>query len=174
MAFHSLRRASGSRCSTSSFGSFGASGRRARSTSMASITPCETSTRCPSRSSDRGSCGRGGPRSLALAARHGDEYNTFHKGVDECRELRALLDGACEREGRDPATLPLSLMAGVSIGRDHSEQDDEWVTGSVGEAAAYLRVLDEVGVRRVMLQHLDHEDLEMVELIGRELAPAVA
>jgi alkanesulfonate monooxygenase SsuD/methylene tetrahydromethanopterin reductase-like flavin-dependent oxidoreductase (luciferase family) len=118
--------------------------------------------------------GRGGPRSLALAARHGDEYNTFHKGVDECRELRALLDGACEREGRDPATLPLSLMAGVSIGRDHPEQDDAWVTGSVGEAAAYLRVLEEVGVRRVMLQHLDHEDLEMVELIGRELAPAVA
>ena len=25
-----------------------------------------------------------------------------------------------------------------------------------------------------MLQHLDHTDLEMVELIGHELAPAVA
>jgi len=25
-----------------------------------------------------------------------------------------------------------------------------------------------------MLQHLDHQDLAMVELIGRELAPAVA
>jgi alkanesulfonate monooxygenase SsuD/methylene tetrahydromethanopterin reductase-like flavin-dependent oxidoreductase (luciferase family) len=118
--------------------------------------------------------GRGGPRSLELAARHADEYNTFHKGVDECRELRALLDGACERTGRDPATLPLSLMAGVSIGRDHPHQDSAWVTGSVEEAAAYLRQLEEVGVRRVMLQHLDHQDLEMVALIGRELAPAAS
>jgi hypothetical protein len=29
-------------------------------------------------------------------------------------------------------------------------------------------------VTRVMLQHLDHEDLDTVEWIGRELAPAAA
>jgi hypothetical protein len=29
-------------------------------------------------------------------------------------------------------------------------------------------------VERVMLQHLDHRDLEMVALIGQELAPLVA
>ena len=29
-------------------------------------------------------------------------------------------------------------------------------------------------MERVMLQHLDHRDLEMVALIGRELAPAMA
>jgi alkanesulfonate monooxygenase SsuD/methylene tetrahydromethanopterin reductase-like flavin-dependent oxidoreductase (luciferase family) len=118
--------------------------------------------------------GRGGPRSVELAVRHADEYNTFHKGVDECRELRARLDEACERGGRDPVTLPLSLMAGVSIGRDHPEQDEAWVTGSVEEAAAYLHELEEAGVTRVMLQHLDHEDLDMVELFGHELAPAAA
>jgi len=37
-----------------------------------------------------------------------------------------------------------------------------------------LRTFERAGVERVMLQHLDHQDLDMVDLIGRELAPAVA
>ena len=42
------------------------------------------------------------------------------------------------------------------------------------EAVQRLRELESAGVTRVMLQHLDHEDLETVEWIGRELAPAAA
>jgi F420-dependent oxidoreductase-like protein len=105
--------------------------------------------------------GRGGPRSLALAARYADEYNTVHISVDECRELRAKLDKACESEGRDPASLPLSLMDPVK-------------RAPTDEAVQRLRELESAGVTRVMLQHLDHEDLETVEWIGRELAPAAA
>jgi hypothetical protein len=41
-------------------------------------------------------------------------------------------------------------------------------------AADKLRELEEAGVTRVMLQHLDHEDLDTVEWIGKELAPAAA
>ena len=37
-----------------------------------------------------------------------------------------------------------------------------------------LRELAEAGVDRVMLQHLLHQDVEMVELIGREIIPALA
>jgi hypothetical protein len=37
-----------------------------------------------------------------------------------------------------------------------------------------LREYEEAGVTRVMCQHLLHRDLEMVELLGREIAPAVA
>jgi hypothetical protein len=44
----------------------------------------------------------------------------------------------------------------------------------VDEAAERLRAYEEAGVERVMLQHLDHADVDMVELIGRELIPAVA
>jgi hypothetical protein len=39
---------------------------------------------------------------------------------------------------------------------------------------AQLRELEDAGVDRVMLQHLDHEDLDVVELLGRDVAPAVA
>ena len=40
--------------------------------------------------------------------------------------------------------------------------------------AAQLKALEAAGVERVMLQHLQHDDLEAVELIGRELIPAVS
>jgi alkanesulfonate monooxygenase SsuD/methylene tetrahydromethanopterin reductase-like flavin-dependent oxidoreductase (luciferase family) len=59
---------------------------------------------------------------------------------------------------------------------------DEWLAahaqrsliGSVDEVASRLREYEAVGCERVMLQHLLHNDLEPVRLIGRELAPAVA
>jgi len=102
--------------------------------------------------------GRGGPRSLALAARYADEYNTVMKSADECRAIRRELDEACRREGRDP--IPLSLMTGLA--------------GTPDELMTRLRELAEAGVERVMLQHLAHRDLDAVELIGRRLAPALA
>jgi alkanesulfonate monooxygenase SsuD/methylene tetrahydromethanopterin reductase-like flavin-dependent oxidoreductase (luciferase family) len=66
------------------------------------------------------------------------------------------------------------------IGRDDDpdtfvrERGERWIIGTVEDAASRLRELADAGVERVMLQHLVHEDLETVELIGRELAPAVA
>src|SRR3954452_24713925 len=45
--------------------------------------------------------GSGGPRSLELAARWADEYNTPFASLEKCRELRARLDAACEAAGRE-------------------------------------------------------------------------
>jgi F420-dependent oxidoreductase-like protein len=136
--------------------------------------------------------GRGGRRSLALAARFADEYNTFHKTVDECAVIRRELDEACRREGRDP--IPLSLMTGWVAGEDRAELNERaarlaewsgddrgperlpasWLVGTLDELEARLRALAEVGVERVMLQHLLHRDLDAVEQIGRRVAPAVS
>jgi F420-dependent oxidoreductase-like protein len=140
--------------------------------------------------------GRGGRRSLAVGARFADEYNTFHKTVDECAVIRRELDDACAREGRDP--LPLSLMAGWVVGEDRAELldragrladwrglsggaeelletlDDSWIVGTLDEAIEHLRRFGDAGVERVMLQHLLHRDLEAVEQIGRRVAPALA
>jgi hypothetical protein len=46
--------------------------------------------------------------------------------------------------------------------------------GTVGAVVERLKEIEEIGYERVMLQHLAHEDLETVALIGRELVPAVA
>ena len=130
------------------------------------------------------------------AARWADEYNTVMATPEECVERREKLARACEREGREP--IPLSVMTGCAIGRDAGEarervrrrleragqnvDPDEYkaqrgaaaILGTLEEAAERLRAFEQAGVERVMLQHLDHQDLEMVALIGRELVPAVA
>ena len=140
--------------------------------------------------------GRGGPRSLAVGARLADEYNTVYKTARECEGIRAALDEACEREGRDP--MPLSLMTGWLVGEDRDALLDRagrlaewrghaggpegfleslpepWIAGTLDEGVERLRGLESVGVDRVMLQHLLHRDLDAVAEIGRRVAPAVA
>jgi alkanesulfonate monooxygenase SsuD/methylene tetrahydromethanopterin reductase-like flavin-dependent oxidoreductase (luciferase family) len=130
------------------------------------------------------------------AARFADEYNTVMASPAECGERREKLARACEREGREP--IPLSVMTGCAIGADEGEarervrrrlarsrqeidpetyvreRGDRLIVGTVEQAAERLREFEQAGVERMMLQHLDHTDLEMVALIGRELAPAVA
>jgi F420-dependent oxidoreductase-like protein len=100
--------------------------------------------------------GSGGPRSLALAARFADEYNTVSKSAEECAATRRALDDACREAGREP--IPLSLMTRWEAGTD---------PGALEQATDGLRELAAAGVERVMLQHLLHRDLDAVELIAR-------
>ncbi|OJU82733.1 MAG: hypothetical protein BGO11_13055 [Solirubrobacterales bacterium 70-9] len=141
--------------------------------------------------------GSGGPRSLRLAVKWADEYNTVLIGPDALAEVRTNLDVECEKQGRDPATLPLSLMTGWLVGETREEvvdraarlakwqgedvdgevflgeQSDAWITGTVEQAVEHLRALREAGCHRVMAQHLLHRDTEAIELIGREVAPLI-
>ena len=135
--------------------------------------------------------GKGGPRSLRLAARHADECNTVMSTAAEIAELRARLDAACEAEGRDPASLPLSMMTGWLVGADRGDLREraarlaEWkgedadpdafiaglregtILGTVEQAAEQLRALERAGLTRIMGQHLLHRDLAAVGLMAR-------
>jgi F420-dependent oxidoreductase-like protein len=137
------------------------------------------------------------PRSAALAARFAQEYNTPGASPADCAERRAALDKACADAGRDPASLPLSVMTTCVIGADEAEADrrlrstltlvgddrspvdalaqrPHWVAGTVAEVASRIDEYRAAGVSRVFLQHLDHRDLDAVALIGDELLPLVA
>jgi F420-dependent oxidoreductase-like protein len=139
--------------------------------------------------------GAGRPRTVAAAARWADEYNTVSPSLDDCRRIRAALDEACEREGRPP--LILSVMTTVVVGEDAAalapraeemahmagiadgptllrEKADSWIVGTTDEAAERLAALADAGVQRVMLQHLRHRDIAMVDEIGRHLVGALA
>ena len=143
--------------------------------------------------------GTAGPRSVALAVRFADEYNTSFASLDEVRERRARVVDACRRAGRAPSTLRFSLMTGSLVGRDRDDvrelarlvlrrfddpdgdpdalierRADTWIIGTPDEAVARLRSLEKLGVERIYLQHLAHESVEMVSLIGAEVAPAVS
>ena len=133
--------------------------------------------------------GSAGPRAARLAARFADEYNTVMPTLDEVRERRANIAAACEKAGREP--IPFSVMTTAVIGADEAEYDERmreleaWtggrnenpetmILGTVERVVARLKEYEEAGVERIFLQHLAHRDTEMVELIGREIVPAVA
>ena len=137
--------------------------------------------------------GAAGPRSLALAARYADEYNTTGVPPEELPERRRRLVEAWRDAGRDPETARFSLMTTGVVGRDRAEVDERvrrvlavtgrdasvdevvearpnWVYGTVDQVAEQLRELEEAGVSRVMLQHLDHADTDMVAVLGEVAA----
>ncbi len=66
--------------------------------------------------------GKGGPRLLRLAARLADGWNTVWRITPEAYAERvAAARAACERVGRDPATLRLSLGLFTVLGEDEGE-----------------------------------------------------
>jgi alkanesulfonate monooxygenase SsuD/methylene tetrahydromethanopterin reductase-like flavin-dependent oxidoreductase (luciferase family) len=77
-------------------------------------------------------------------------------------DLRARARRLADRVGTDPD--PDRLRA----------EDDGWIVGTPDEAVEQLAALRDAGAERVMLQHLVHDDLETVALIGSELAPRLA
>jgi alkanesulfonate monooxygenase SsuD/methylene tetrahydromethanopterin reductase-like flavin-dependent oxidoreductase (luciferase family) len=122
------------------------------------------------------------------AARFADEYNTYGVDPREAARRRKRLDDACEETGRDPSTLPFSVMTPFLLDLDHARRfverfpnagpADEWFEelrrrGLAGDLVAGLREFEEAGVERVMLQHVVHDDLDVVAAIGREIAPAL-
>lgn len=136
------------------------------------------------------------PRSAALAARFAQEYNTPGATPAQCAERRAALDRACTDAGRDPDSLPLSVMTACVIGDDRAEVDrrleallrilgetrdadaviaskPQWLVGTTAEVAEQIEAYREAGVQRVFLQHLDHRDLDAIALIGDRLLPLV-
>ena len=129
--------------------------------------------------------GRAKPRTVALAVRFADEYNTVSPTVDEARERRRAVDDAARAAGREP--LRFSMMAGCVVGRDAGDVAERLghiaaitgrqaepppIAGTLDEVVATLQEYEAAGVERAMLQHLYHEDVEMVGLLG-EVASAL-
>lgn len=139
--------------------------------------------------------GGGGRRKTpTLAARYAGELNTIFKSPEGCRGMRQAMDEACDREGRDPATLPLTLMTGCVVGADESTfraraervhaavgsgdldswLDDlrgSWILGGPEEAADHLGRLGDAGITGVLLQHQTPGDLDMLDEVMAEIAP---
>ena len=139
--------------------------------------------------------GHAGPKVAAIAARWADEYDLVGGTTDEVRAGNGRIDDACAAIGRDPASLRRSVMLQTLVGADEAEVRDRAASliaasGEDGDPGAYVdevrseglagtpeQVLERLGayraagVERVLLQHLAHDDLGSVELIGREIDP---
>lgn len=142
--------------------------------------------------------GQAGPQSSALAARWADEYNTAFASPGVCGRRRGRVQRAFDEAGRGEVVF--SLMTGCIVGENDREverrvrcvmerrgeegdgdvlawvgsHNSEWIVGTVGEVVDRLGEYGEAGVRRVMLQHLCHDDLDMVHLLATEVMPRVS
>lgn len=130
--------------------------------------------------------GQGGSRSVAIAAKWADEYNTNFANAEECARRKARVEHACVNEGRP--SLVFSLMTGCIVGSDADDLarrarkmmlqegdpheflnslPDVYVTGTIETASEKLTLLEKAGVDRVMMQMQDHADVEMVHVLGK-------
>ena len=132
--------------------------------------------------------GQAGAKSLAVAARWADEYNTIFAAPEECARRRERAVEAWEKRDR-PAPV-FSLMTGCIVGDDDadlarrakmlmerrgqsgdpkawvSELPETVVAGTAEQAAERLRAYEAAGVGRVMMQMQAHDDVEMVHVLG--------
>ena len=137
--------------------------------------------------------GRGEKRTLRIVAAYADEWNVTRVTPAEFAERRRILEEHGRAIGRDVSALPRSLMLPIAIGRSAAEisrrlgtatsilprlpaDEDGWraaafLVGSPERVTEDLRGWETAGVSRVMLQLLDMDDLDAIDLVGREVLP---
>jgi F420-dependent oxidoreductase-like protein len=132
--------------------------------------------------------GYGERRTPRLAARFASEFNLPFPPVDFYRGAVDRVQEACERAGRDPATLrntvAVVLCCGAdeaeithraaSIGREVDELRTNGAAGTPAEVTEKLLAYRAAGAETAYLQVLDLDDLDHIRLVAAEVAPAVA
>ncbi|WP_129337663.1 LLM class F420-dependent oxidoreductase [Cellulomonas endophytica] len=131
--------------------------------------------------------GLGPRRTPALAARFAAEFNLSFPDLGVVEEKLAGVRRACEDVGRDPATLVSSVALVLCVGRDEAEfarraaaigrepaeLREHGLAGTPQEVVDRLGALAAQGITRTYLQVLDLDDLDHLELVAQEVAPAL-
>lgn len=131
--------------------------------------------------------GHGAKVTPRLAATYADEFNVPFASYEDCQRLYGLVDQACEKIGRAPASIVRSAALVVCcgstsseinaralrLGRDVDELAANGLCGTPSQVAEKIRRYGELGVSRVYLQILDLADLDHVRLIAAEVAPSL-
>lgn len=133
--------------------------------------------------------GGGGPRRTPdLVARHATEYNLGFPTDAEIVERIGNLHAACERAGRDPGTVKLSIAMSTVAGPDEATiarragrigrtveqvRDGVNIVGDAAEIAERIDVYRSHGIERVYFQLLDNQDVEHVDYLGEAVLPTL-
>ena len=107
--------------------------------------------------------GSGEQRTLRLVARYADACN-LQPGPQIPKKLE-ILRQHCEAEGRDYDTIEKTCMFAFDVGEDGSK---------VGELIGQLRWLAGMGIQTVLGVVPQVYRIKPLEVIGREVIPAVA
>ena len=117
---------------------------------------CELAPRGPRPDGPPLLSGGEGPRMLRLTARYADLWNTGYMGRPETMaKPMATIEAACQEVGRDPATLGITALIGLSF-PDLPECRpgffDNPLTATAAELAEAMAGYAELGVRHIMFQ----------------------
>lgn len=125
-----------------------------------------------------------GDRVHRVAARAADGVNVRWWSPERVVARNAFLDAACRAAGRDPATLARSVTLLCVVGRERSKvravrerfaavPADGHVAGTPDDCVAQMRTYLAAGVRHFLLTIPDVAGSDALELLGREVLPAV-
>jgi len=126
--------------------------------------------------------GSGENRTLPAVVRYADEWNCVMLLPKDFRDKNLLLNELLSAAGRSPESVQRSMMTGCLFGKDEAALNEKLsarkrtvpelqargvVTGSPAQVQEQLKVLEEVGVQRVMLQWLELDDLPGLEALAK-------
>jgi F420-dependent oxidoreductase-like protein len=110
--------------------------------------------------------GGGEQRTLRLVARYADACNVFG-GPEAIHHKYEVLRGHCEAIGRDPAEIERSTLQSVRLSLDGGPGDSpQQVVDRFGE-------LSDAGAQHVIFSARDVWDPRTIEILGRDLLPAL-
>lgn len=101
--------------------------------------------------------GSNSPRMLSIALPHAAMWNSWFNDFENSPEglapLLARIDDACEKAGRDPATLERTVALFLSFGESGAGRQVEQnpITGTLQEMASVLNRIAELGIDHVQL-----------------------
>lgn len=128
--------------------------------------------------------GNGPKRTLPLAARYADEWNSVYLSPQKFAGLNAQLDELLQARGRSPAQVRRSLMANVIFGRNEADlsrklqgrsanelRAENRIVGTPAQVVDQLGRLAEAGVQCLMMQWLDQDDIDGLEGLAQTVLP---
>jgi F420-dependent oxidoreductase-like protein len=129
--------------------------------------------------------GFGPKRTPRLAATYASEFNVAFAPAADARGVIARVRAACERVGRDPATLGISVANTVVCGADDAEvarraeaigrKPDQLGGALAGTPAQVIDTIGEyraAGAQTIYFQVLDLHDLDHIRLLATDVVPA--
>jgi F420-dependent oxidoreductase-like protein len=135
--------------------------------------------------------GSGERRTLRIVAEHADGWNTLLMPEEEYRHKLEVLDRHCADVGRDPAEIRKQLVAALLLADDEEEAEErlreradrvgeeverlrnDLFAGTPEQCVEKLAPYAELGVRDFLLMSRPPGDPQTMELLAREVAPAL-
>jgi len=133
--------------------------------------------------------GNGSKRTLPLVARYADEWNALFITPDKFAELNIKLNRHLEAENRLPKSVRRSLMTGCVFGSNDAQVEGKvksrgsgkfsiaelkergLVVGTPDDILEQLASFAKAGVKRIMLQWLDLDDIDGLEAMAMSILP---